>query len=58
MTAKGAVREDSEDSNGKVESPGQKVLVLEGGFVKWQEKYSEDKRLTDAYEKDIWEFGY
>ena len=38
MTAKGAVREDSEDSNGKVESPKQKVLVLEGGFVKWQEK--------------------
>ena len=38
VTAKGAVREDSEYSNGKVESPEQKVLVLEGGFVKWQEK--------------------
>ena len=38
MTAKGAVREDSEYSNGKVENPEQKVLVLEGGFVKWQEK--------------------
>ena len=38
ITAKGAVREDSEDSNGKVESLEQKVLVLEGGFVKWQEK--------------------
>lgn len=36
----------------------QKVLVLDGGFVKWQEKYGEDKRLTEAYQKDIWEFGY
>ena len=38
MTAKGAVREDSKDSNREVESPEQKVLVLEGGFVNWQEK--------------------
>ena len=38
MTAKGAVREDSEYSNGGVENPEQRVLVLEGGFVKWQEK--------------------
>ena len=36
----------------------QQVYVLEGGFVKWQEKYGEDERLTEGYEKDIWEFGY
>jgi rhodanese-related sulfurtransferase len=33
----------------------QQVFVLEGGFVKWQEKYGVDKRLTEAYAKDIWE---
>ncbi|KAJ9669702.1 Cdc25 phosphatase Ibp1 [Coniosporium apollinis] len=37
---------------------GQKVVVLEGGFVKWQEKYGEDKNLTEAYQKDLWEYGY
>ena len=36
----------------------QQVYVLEGGFVKWQEKYGEDERLTEGYEKDVWEFGY
>ncbi|KJX93548.1 CDC25-like phosphatase YCH1 like protein [Zymoseptoria brevis] len=33
----------------------QKVYVLEGGFQKWQEKYGEDKELTEGYEKDLWE---
>ncbi|EON68207.1 hypothetical protein W97_07465 [Coniosporium apollinis CBS 100218] len=37
---------------------GQKVVVLDGGFVKWQEKYGEDKNLTEAYQKDLWEYGY
>lgn len=36
----------------------QKVYVLEGGFVKWQEKYGKDKTLTDAYAEDIWAEGY
>ncbi|TIA32364.1 Rhodanese-like protein [Aureobasidium pullulans] len=40
------------------ESKGQTVYVLDGGFVKWQELYGEDKELTEGYEKDIWEFGY
>ncbi|GAB1738757.1 hypothetical protein NU219Hw_g3550t2 [Hortaea werneckii] len=33
----------------------QKVYVLEGGFSKWQEAYGEDKELTEAYVKDLWE---
>lgn len=33
----------------------QKVYVLEGGFVKWQEKFGEDTRLTEGYQKDIWQ---
>jgi rhodanese-related sulfurtransferase len=36
----------------------QKVYVLDGGFVRWQEKFGEDKRLTEGYVKDIWEYGY
>lgn len=40
---------------GKEESAKQAVFVLEGGFVQWQKKYGEDKRLTQAYVKDIWE---
>jgi rhodanese-related sulfurtransferase len=41
----------------EAEIKGQKVFVLDGGFVKWQEKYGEDKRLTDNYAKDIWQDG-
>ncbi|KAK6428302.1 Cdc25 phosphatase Ibp1 [Oleoguttula sp. CCFEE 5521] len=33
----------------------QKVEVLEGGFGKWQEMYGEDRELTEAYAKDVWE---
>ena len=40
------------------EQKEQQVYVLEGGFVKWQEKYGEDERLTEAFAKDIWEYGY
>ncbi|KAK6416916.1 Cdc25 phosphatase Ibp1 [Oleoguttula sp. CCFEE 5521] len=30
----------------------QDVLVLEGGFGKWQEVYGMDKELTEAYQND------
>lgn len=39
---------------GKEESRKQEVYVLEGGFVRWQEKYGMDMRLTEAYVEDIW----
>lgn len=32
----------------------QEVYVLEGGFVKWQEKFGKDSRLTRDYVEDIW----
>ncbi|CAD0114690.1 unnamed protein product [Aureobasidium uvarum] len=52
-------KERMETSNGEAEkAQQQKVYVLEGGFVKWQEVYGEDKQLTEDYQKDIWEFGY
>ncbi|KAF1995408.1 hypothetical protein P154DRAFT_580847 [Amniculicola lignicola CBS 123094] len=48
--------EGAEGAEGKRKR--QKVVVLDGGFGKWQEKYGEDGNLTEAYQKDIWEFGY
>ncbi|EMC93475.1 hypothetical protein BAUCODRAFT_75765 [Baudoinia panamericana UAMH 10762] len=44
------VRGDGED----VER-AQRVVVLEGGFVGWQEVYGEDKELTEGYVKDLWD---
>ncbi|KAL8669513.1 MAG: hypothetical protein Q9168_005890 [Polycauliona sp. 1 TL-2023] len=32
----------------------QEVWVLDGGFVKWQERYGTDERLTEDYAPDIW----
>lgn len=49
---------NKEAGDGGVKEDKQKVLVLEGGFTQWQEVYGEDKRLTEGYQKDIWEFGY
>lgn len=43
-----------EGAVGAEESHNQKVYVLEGGFVQWQEKFGNDKRLTEAYVEDIW----
>ncbi|RPB03725.1 hypothetical protein L873DRAFT_1668581 [Choiromyces venosus 120613-1] len=36
----------------------QEVLVLDGGFVEWQARYGNDKRLTENYNKELWEAGY
>ncbi|KAK4998073.1 Cdc25 phosphatase Ibp1 [Elasticomyces elasticus] len=36
----------------------QRVYVLDGGFVKWQELFGSDKNLTEDYQKDIWEEDY
>ncbi|KAF2636930.1 Rhodanese-like protein [Massarina eburnea CBS 473.64] len=52
------VKEGGEEKGEGAEKKAQKVVVLEGGFGKWQEEYGPDKRLTEAWKKDIWEFGY
>ncbi|QVM09527.1 hypothetical protein D8B26_004185 [Coccidioides posadasii str. Silveira] len=39
---------------GEEEGIKQRVYVLDGGFLRWQEKYGEDQSLTEAYVKDIW----
>ncbi|CAH6719020.1 CDC25-like phosphatase Ych1p [[Candida] jaroonii] len=31
------------------------VWVLNGGFTKWQEKYGDDKSVTEGYDKEIWQ---
>ncbi|KAF2748635.1 Rhodanese-like protein [Sporormia fimetaria CBS 119925] len=59
-----AVREGGDTDEGEKEVEGRKgrkkqeVVVLDGGFVKWQEVYGEDERLTEGWRKDVWEFGY
>ncbi|KAI9792232.1 MAG: hypothetical protein M1835_008024 [Candelina submexicana] len=42
---------------GETEGRGgeQEVYVLDGGFVKWQEKYGGDERLTEGWVREIWE---
>jgi rhodanese-related sulfurtransferase len=50
----GEVKEGEES---KGEKSAQKVYVLRGGFQEWQEKYGPDKRITEAWQKDIWDFG-
>jgi rhodanese-related sulfurtransferase len=51
----GEVKEEGEQG-GKGKKK-QKVLVLTGGFEKWQEVYGTDEKLTEGYQKDIWEYG-
>lgn len=50
------------DRDGEVIEPAkeekQKVYILEGGFVGWQEKFGEDTRLTEGYRKELWAEGY
>ncbi|KAF2623670.1 Rhodanese-like protein [Macroventuria anomochaeta] len=67
VESKGEVREEGvgkiEEGKEEVEEKGasaerQRVYVLNGGFTEWQEKYGEDSKLTEGYQKDIWEFGY
>jgi Cdc25 family phosphatase len=45
---------ERQQTYGPEESQKQEVYVLDGGFVKWQEKYGRDKNLTEAYAADIW----
>lgn len=64
LTSKGEVKEEgagkkeTEEGAKEEKSKEQKVYVLRGGFTEWQEKYGEDEKLTEGYQKDIWEFGY
>jgi len=48
----------SEDAASSKSPAKQKVYVLDGGFVQWQEKYGKDKKLTDAYNEEVWKYGY
>ncbi|KAK5095744.1 Cdc25 phosphatase Ibp1 [Exophiala xenobiotica] len=51
----GKQEEETNSDDQKVESGGQEVCVLEGGFGGWQALYGEDKMLTDGYVRDIWD---
>lgn len=50
--------ETGEDGAGTRSAKKQKVYVLAGGFVEWQEKYGKDKKLTEAYDEEVWKYGY
>lgn len=50
--------QDTHEDKPEPKKKTQQVVVLSGGFNKWQEKYGADKRLTEAWQRDIWEFGY
>lgn len=56
-SAEGNGEEGVGESAKEGESKKQKVLVLRGGFEKWQETYGSDAKLTEGWEKDIWEYG-
>lgn len=49
-----AILEDAFPSLEPRQRETQEVYVLDGGFVKWQEIYGHDKRLTEGYAPDIW----
>ncbi|KAI0435459.1 Rhodanese-like protein [Xylaria sp. FL1042] len=36
----------------------QKVYILDGGFIGWQEIYGPDERVTEGYREEIWKDGY
>ncbi|KAG5439094.1 hypothetical protein PCANB_001392 [Pneumocystis canis] len=38
----------------KTKNAKEKIYVLQGGFVEWQKKYSEDEKLTEGYNKELW----
>lgn len=50
--------EGAADAKQKAEDRGQKVYVLDLGFVGWQELYGEDERLTTGFRKEVWKNGY
>jgi rhodanese-related sulfurtransferase len=63
LPSDGAAAEGSGEKDGTAESAStkstkQKVVVLDQGFVGWQEEYGTDERLTEGYRKELWKDGY
>ncbi|KAK0620126.1 Rhodanese-like domain-containing protein [Immersiella caudata] len=61
LPSSGAAESDAKDgtAGGNSTKPvKQKVVVLDRGFVGWQEEYSTDERLTEGYRKELWQDGY
>jgi rhodanese-related sulfurtransferase len=48
----GLLKAMGEDAKGEA---GQEVVVLDRGFLGWQEVYGVDERLTEGYRKELWE---
>ncbi|KAK4448400.1 arsenate reductase 2.1 [Podospora aff. communis PSN243] len=63
LPSDGAATENSGEKDGTAEAAStkatkQKVVVLDRGFVGWQEEYGTDERLTEGYRKELWQDGY
>ncbi|KAK5163907.1 Cdc25 phosphatase Ibp1 [Saxophila tyrrhenica] len=52
MAEKGEIQQRRD---GKDVKSAQEVVVLDGGFSKWQQKFGEDQEVTEGYAKDLWE---
>ncbi|KKA27698.1 hypothetical protein TD95_002360 [Thielaviopsis punctulata] len=48
-------RERTGQTEGQVK---QEVMVLDRGFVGWQELYGEEERLTESYNRELWQGGW
>ncbi|KAG4304397.1 hypothetical protein PORY_002107 [Pneumocystis oryctolagi] len=44
-----------EKRNMQKNSGSLKVYVLKGGFTEWQKKYGKNEKLTEEYDKNLWE---
>jgi rhodanese-related sulfurtransferase len=44
--------------SGATRTEQQQVLVLDQGFVGWQEEYGKDEQLTEGYRWELWKEGY
>lgn len=53
--ATAGTREEGGEGKGK---KTQQVLVLDRGFVGWQEEFGTDERLTEGYREELWKDGY
>ncbi|KAI9800817.1 MAG: hypothetical protein M1825_003600 [Sarcosagium campestre] len=53
-SAEGTAEGEGEGKEEKKKKQEQKVYVLDGGFIKWQELYGPDERVTEGWVSDIW----
>lgn len=48
----------SEGTASSTKAVEKEVIVLRGGFTRWQEKYKDDPKLVENWRASIWGSGY